>query len=428
LTGLPNQLRFEERTSAALAQLRSPGDILAVLCIDIDRFKRVNDGLGHPAGNELLRQVAARLSAAVGPGDTVARMGGDEFTILLTGVRSTNDALLVAEQILRWFVEPFMLEGQGVHLTPSIGIAVAPGAGLRASALLKNADTATHRAKERGRNCYQLYSTEMNVEASDRLALEGDLHEALDAGQLRVVYQPQVDLATGRTVGVEALARWPHPVRGMIGPDTFIPLAEETGLITALDDWMLRTACAQGRVWAEAGLPSLRIAVNLSGQAFHRTNVVARVAETLARTGLPAAQLELEVTESMAIDQVVDVRPTFRDLEALGVKLAIDDFGTGYSALSRLQGFPFHSLKIDRSFVANIDKPDDSAPIVAAMIAMAHALGLDVIAEGVETQAQQAFLEGHRCDMAQGYRFSRPIDPDDIGAFLVRHRGLVPVR
>ena len=425
LTGLPNQLLFEERTGLALAQRRQSGDKLAVLFIDLDRFKRVNDSLGHPTGNELLRQVAVRLSSAVRTDDTVARMGGDEFTLLLTTVRATSEAVLVAEKILRRFGQPFVLDGQEVYVTPSIGIAVAPEDGARPSTLLKNADTAMYRAKERGRNCYEVYSTEMNEAAHRRLALEGDLHNALDVGQLRVVYQPQVDLTTGNIVGVEALARWPHPVLGMIGPDVFIPMAEETGLIVALDDWVLRTACAQGRVWNEAGLPPLRIAVNLSGRAFQRTRVVERVAETLDRTGLAAGQLELEVTESMAIDQVSDTRPIFRDLETLGVKLAIDDFGTGYSALSRLQGFPFHTLKIDRSFVSGIETPVDEAPIVAAMIAMAHALKLDVIAEGVETSTQRTFLDRHGCDMAQGYLFSRPVDADAVEALVQRTPALV---
>ncbi len=425
LTGLPNQLLFEERTTAALAQRSRSGEGLAVLFIDLDRFKRVNDSLGHPTGNELLRQVATRLSGAVRGGDTVARMGGDEFTLLLPTVRSTGEAVLVAEKILRHFLDPFVLDGHKLHVTPSIGIAVAPDDGTRPSALLKNADTAMYRAKARGRNCFEVYSIDMNAAAHRRLALEGDLHAALEAGQLRVVYQPQVDLTTGRIVGVEALARWEHPVLGMIGPDTFIPLAEETGLIVALDDWVLRTACAQGRAWTDAGLPPLRIAVNVSGRAFHRTQVVERVVEALARTGLAPGHLELEITESMAIDSHDDTRPIFRDLESLGVKIAIDDFGTGYSALSRLQGFPFHTLKIDRSFVSAIETPDDDAPIVAAMIAMAHALKLSVVAEGVETSTQLAFLERHNCDIAQGYLFSRPIEPDQVAALVSRSAALV---
>jgi EAL domain-containing protein (putative c-di-GMP-specific phosphodiesterase class I) len=278
-----------------------------------------------------------------------------------------------------------------------------------------------YRAKERGRNCFEIYSVDMNAAAEARLALEGDLHQALDSttdSQLRVAYQPQIDLLTGRLIGVEALARWDHPTLGPIAPDTFIPLAEESGLIVDLDDWVMRTACAQVRAWRDAGLPSVRMAVNLSGRAFWRARIVERVTEVLTITGVDPEQLELEVTESMAVDAVTDTRPLFRELEALGVRLAIDDFGTGYSALGRLQGLPFHTLKIDRSFVVGVENPHDEAPIVAAMIAMAHALKLEVVAEGVETEAQQSFLARNGCDMAQGFLFSRPVGPDEIEALL----------
>ncbi|MGH9002496.1 MAG: putative bifunctional diguanylate cyclase/phosphodiesterase, partial [Acidimicrobiia bacterium] len=418
LTGLPNQLLFEERVNYALAQQRGAGQKLAVLFIDLDRFKRVNDSLGHPAGNELLRQVARRLAAVVRSTDTVARMGGDEFTLLLASIRSAGEAAMVAEKILMSLRQPFVLDGQELYVTPSIGIAVGPDDGLRPSVLLKNADTAMYRAKDRGRNCYEIYALDMNAAAEGQLALEGELHHAIDTGQLLVVYQPQVDLTTGRIVGVEALVRWPHPTLGMMTPDRFVPLAEETGLIVPLDDWVLRTACAQARAWTDAGLPALRVAVNISGRAFQRANVAERVEETLHLTGLAPERLELEVTESMAIDQGSDTRPVFRDLEALGVKLAIDDFGTGYSALSRLRGFPFHTLKIDRSFISEIEDSSDEAPIVAAMIAMAHAMKLDVVAEGVETNAQRAYLGRHGCDIAQGYLFSRPVEAELVEKML----------
>ena len=350
--------------------------------------------------------------------DTVARMGGDEFTLLLANIRSSDEAAVVAEKILAAFRQPFVLDGRQLFVTPSIGIAVGPDDGVRPSTLLKNADTAMYRAKDRGRNRYEVYALDMNVAAEGQLALEGELHDAIDTGQLRVVYQPQVDLTTGRIVGVEALVRWAHPTLGLITPDRFVPLAEETGLIVPLDDWVMRTACEQGRAWVDAGLPPLRVAVNISGRAFQRANVVERVEETLVLTRLAPELLELEVTESMAIDQGSDTRPVFRDLEALGVKLAIDDFGTGYSALSRLRGFPFHTLKIDRSFISEIEDPSDEAPIVAAMIAMAHAMKLDVVAEGVETHAQRIYLSRHGCDIAQGYLFSRPVDAYRVEAML----------
>ena len=418
LTGLPNQLLFEETVSLALAERRQPERKLAVFVLDVDRFKRVNDSLGHPAGNELLCEVARRLTGVVRGGDTVARMSGDEFTLLVTGLRSTGEAALVAEKIMATFQTPFVVAGQELYVTASLGIAVWPDGGPRPSTLLKNADTAMYRAKERGRNCFEIYSVDMNAAAEARLALEGDLHQALDSGQLRVVYQPQIDLLTGRLTGVEALARWDHPALGPIAPDTFIPLAEESGLIVALDDWVMRTACAQVRAWRDAGLPPVRMAVNLSGRAFWRARIVERVTEVLTITGVDPTQLELEVTESMAVDAVTDTRPLFRELEALGVRLAIDDFGTGYSALGRLQGLPFHTLKIDRSFVVGVENPHDEAPIVAAMIAMAHALKLEVVAEGVETEAQQSFLARNGCDMAQGYLFSRPVEPAEIEAML----------
>ena len=418
LTGLPNQLLFEETVGLALAERRRPERQLAVFVLDLDRFKRVNDSLGHPAGNQLLQEVARRLTGAVRGGDTVARMSGDEFILLVTGLRSTGEAAFVAEKVMSVFRAPFVIGRQELHVTASLGIAIAPDDGTRPSVLLKNADTAMYRAKERGRDCFEIYSVDMNSAAEARLALEGDLHHALSTGQLRVVYQPQFDLVTGRLTGVEALARWEHPTRGSIAPDTFIPLAEESGLIVDLDDWVMRTACLQLRAWCDAGLPAIRMAVNLSGRGFWRSRIVERVAETLALTAVNPQMLELEVTESMAVDAVTDTRPLFRELEALGVRLAIDDFGTGYSALGRLQGLPFHTLKIDRSFVAGVENPYDEAPIVAAMIAMAHALKLEVVAEGVETDAQRSFLSRHDCDIVQGYLFGRPVEPAEIELLL----------
>jgi len=425
LTGLPNQLLFEETVSLALAERRRPERKLAVFVLDLDRFKRVNDSLGHPSGNELLREVARRLTGAVRGGDTVARMSGDEFILLLTGLRSTGEAVFVAEKVLATFRAPFVIGGQELYVTASLGVALAPDHGTRPSVLLKNADTAMYRAKERDRNCFEIYRAEMNSAAEARLVLEGDLHQALHSGQLRVVYQPQIDMVSGRVTGVEALTRWDHPTLGSVSPETFIPLAEESGLIVELDDWVMRTACRQARAWVDAGLAPVRMAVNLSGRGFWRARIVERVQEALAVSGVNPEQVELEVTESIAVDGVADVRGLFRELEALGVRLAIDDFGTGYSALGRLQGLPFHTLKIDRSFVAGVEDSQDEAPIVAAMIAMAHALKLDVVAEGVETEAQRAFLARHGCDMAQGYLFGRPIDAADVGKLLRPEPALV---
>jgi diguanylate cyclase (GGDEF)-like protein len=415
LTGLPNQLLFEERLESAISRAPRSGEGVAVLFVDLDRFMRVNDSLGHSAGNALLQQAAERIAAMGRPGDTVGRMGGDEFTLLITAVRAAAEAITVAGSMIEDFRRPFLVEGHEVFITPSIGIAVASEAGTRPASLLRNAHTAMYRAKEAGRNGFEVYAAGMNATARRRLALEGELHNALRSGQLRLLYQPQVDF-TGEVVTVEALLRWDHPSLGRIGPDIFLPLAEETGLINAIDDWVLNTACAQARRWIDAGLPPLRMAVNLSGRAFRRTAVAGWVAEILERTGLPCGQLELEVTEAMA--EGADTRRVFRQLESLGVRLAIDDFGTGYSALSRLHGLPVHTLKIDKSFVARIHSETDDEPLVAAMIAMAHALRLEVVAEGVETPAQRAFLERHGCDLAQGYLFARPVEAEVIERLL----------
>ena len=405
LTGFPNQLLFQQRLATAID---SPEAGAAVLFLDLDRFKRVNDCLGHPAGDALLQQVAARIAAEAGPVDTVARMGGDEFTLLVTGADAGLRAVTVAGSLVEGFRRSFDLFGQELFVTPSIGIAVHPDGGMGASALLTNAHTAMYRAKDAGGNGYEIYAADMNATAQRRLALEGELHNALGAGQLRVLYQPQVDLASGQVVAVEALTRWHHPTLGVIRPDTFIPLAEETGLIVAIDDWVLRTACMQAQRWADAGLPALRVAVNLSGRAFHRAGIVERVAEILGSAKLDAGRLELEVTESTAVGQAAGTSAVLDQLEALGVHLAVDDFGTGYSSLSQLRALPLHTLKIDRSFVQRIQSDTDGEPLIEAMIAMGHALELTVVAEGVETDAQRAFLDRHGCDMAQGYLFGRP--------------------
>ena len=418
LTGLPNQSLFHEQLDLALSQLGGRGDKLAVLILDLDRFKRINDTLGPLTGDTLLCQVADRLRMAVGAGDTIARVSGNEFAVVLTGVADNEDAMAAAEVISDGLRSPFNLDGEEVFLTSSIGVSLAPEDETTTIPLLKNANTALDRAKGRGGNRIEAYAFDMDRATNERLSLERDLHRAVRNHEFHIMYQPQIDLVTGHVTSVEALARWDRPDAGAVSPEVFIPLAEDLGLIVALDDWVMRTACAQAQRWAESGLPAVRVAVNVSGRAFLGSRVCERVAETLASTGLEPHLLELEITESMAIDQGVDTRPTFRELERLGVRLAIDDFGTGYSALSRLQGFPFHTLKIDRSFVSGIEHADDEAPIVAAMIAMAHALGLEVVAEGVETSEQRGFLSDHACDLAQGYLFSRPVAPDAVELVL----------
>ncbi|HEX2039699.1 MAG TPA: EAL domain-containing protein [Acidimicrobiales bacterium] len=426
LTGLPNQLLFEDRVAQALAQAGRTGGRAGLFFVDLDRFKKVNDSLGHDFGNELLKQVAGRLLGAVRKGDTVARMGGDEFTLLVSGVRREEDATVVASKVLDAFRAPFVVGDHELFMTPSVGIALYPGDGMRYETLLKHADIAMYRAKARGGNGYELYGGRSGDTAYPRLALEADLHNALDHDELRVVYQPIVDLATRRVVAVEALVRWHHRSLGVVRPDEFIPLAEEAGLVVALDTWVLREACRQTRAWVDAGLPRLRLAVNMSGRHLQHPRMAVTVIEALREHRVDPGQLELEVTESVAVAEIGDTRETLDGLRGLGVTVAIDDFGTGYSMLSRLRQFPLDTLKIDRSFVSEITSSEDDAPIVSATIAMAHSLGLQVVAEGVETEAQLEYLRRNGCDLAQGYLLSRPVDADVVAVLLDSDASLLP--
>ncbi|HVF74240.1 MAG TPA: EAL domain-containing protein [Acidimicrobiales bacterium] len=416
LTGLPNQLLFEDRVAQALAQSGRSGERVAVLFIDLDRFKKVNDSLGHDFGNELLKQVSGRMLGAVRKGDTVARMGGDEFTLLLPGIHRDEDATIIAGKILEGFRMPFTVGENELFMTPSVGIALYPSDGLRYETLLKHADIAMYRAKARGGNSYELYGPRAGDGAYPRLALEADLHNAIEHDELRVAYQPIVELTSGAVVGVEALVRWQHHSLGIIRPDEFIPLAEEVGLVVAVDTWVLQTACLQAQAWEREGLPSLRISVNMSGRHLQHPRMAVTVIEAMRAAGLDPSRLELEVTESVAVDEVGDTREKLDGLRGLGVSVAIDDFGTGYSMLSRLRQFPLDTLKIDRSFVNEIAHADDEAPIVAATIAMAHSLGLRVVAEGVETEEQLSFLRRHGCELAQGYLLGRPMAADALAA------------
>ena len=426
LTGLPNQLLFEDRVAQALAQAGRTGGRAALFFVDLDRFKKVNDSLGHDFGNELLKQAAGRLLGAVRKGDTVARMGGDEFTLLVPGVRREEDATVVATKVLEAFRAPFVVGDHELFMTPSVGIALYPGDGMRYETLLKHADIAMYRAKARGGNGYELYGGRSGDSAYPRLALEADLHNALDNHELRVVYQPIVDLVTSRVVGVEALVRWHHRSLGVVCPDEFIPLAEEAGLVVALDTWVLREACRQTRAWGDEGLPRLRVSVNLSGRHLQHPRMAVTVIEAVRESAIDPAQLELEVTESVAVAEIGDTREALEGLRGLGVTVAIDDFGTGYSMLSRLRQFPLDTLKIDRSFVSEITASADDAPIVSATIAMAHSLGLKVVAEGVETEPQLEYLRRNGCDLAQGYLLSRPVDADAVSALLAADTSLLP--
>ncbi|WP_236685579.1 sensor domain-containing protein [Geobacter pickeringii] len=419
LTGLPNRNLLQDRLAQALAleafRRRTP---LCVMFLDLDNFKKVNDTLGHTVGDMLLKAVANRLRNCVRGGDTVARLGGDEFIVVLPNVREVQDVVIVAKKILDVFATPLQLMGHEIYITASIGIAIFPTDGETVDALLKNADAAMYHAKEQGKNNYQFYSEEMNTRVFERLALETSLHRAVKQQEFLLHYQPRVDLRTGRVSGVEALVRWNHPEMGLVSPARFIPLAEETGLIVPLGEWVLRTACSQNRLWQEAGLPPLRVAVNLSARQFRQENLIEMVAAVLADTGLDPRWLELELTESLVMQQAERSADVLRQLAAMGIEVAIDDFGTGYSSLSYLKRFPIGNLKIDQSFVRDLCRDADDATLVRTIITMAHGLGMKTIAEGVETLEQMDFLCRHGCEEMQGYYFSRPVSAEDFALLL----------
>jgi diguanylate cyclase (GGDEF)-like protein/PAS domain S-box-containing protein len=418
LTDLPNRTLFQDRLTVALAQARRKGRMVAVLFLDLDQFKVVNDTVGHAEGDRLLRQVAERLAGLVREGDTVGRVGGDEFVLLLSETTQVEDAVEVAERILEGLRQPWTLQGQEFRVTTSIGVAMYPGDGEDAESLLRNADTAMYRAKEHGRDNYQLYTPAMNARIAERLALENSLRHGLERGEFVVYYQPQVNIGSGRVAGVEALVRWEHPERGLVLPAEFIPAAEETGLIVPLGEWVLRTACAQNKAWQEEGLPAMRVAVNLSARQFQQRNLMEVVARVLQETGLAPHLLQFEITEGIAMHDVDFTVSMLRRLRAMGVQFAIDDFGTGYSSLAYLKRFPIDAVKIDRSFVSDLTVDADDAAIASTVITMAHSLKLSVIAEGVETEEQLAFLSRRRCDEMQGYLFSRPVPAEEIATMI----------
>ena len=408
LTGLANRALLRERLEQAMAVTRRSGLPLWVVFIDLDRFKFVNDTLGHDAGDTVLKSVAERLRDATREVDTVARLGGDEFVLLLPQHGNGEPGAAILQRIQDAVAQPLQLGEYEFFLSCCMGVAVYPDDGQDADTLIKHADIAMYRAKEQGRGHWQFYASSMNAGTLERLGLESELRHALERGQFHLEYQPQLDLASGKVVGMEALLRWQHPQLGRIAPASFIGLAEEMGLIIPIGDWVLRTACAQVRAWQLAGHGPLRLAVNLSARQFKQRNLLHAVAQALAETGLAAAHLELELTESMVMHDVEQATAIMANLKALGVQLSIDDFGTGYSSLAYLRHFPIDVLKIDKTFVSDITHGDDAA-IVRAIISLAHSLRLKVIAEGVETPQQLAFLRQHDCDQMQGYLFSRPL-------------------
>jgi diguanylate cyclase (GGDEF)-like protein len=411
---------FSQRLSHAIAQARRNGTQLAVLFIDLDRFKNINDTLGHEAGDNVLKGVAERLHECLRESDTVGRLSGDEFVVLLEGMSQSMHCADVAQKVLTAVARPFALGTQEFHLTASIGISTYPADSEDVQSLLKNADVAMYRAKELGKNNFQFYSAQMNVHTLERLALESSLRGALERNEFVLHYQPKVDIRSGRIIGMEALVRWQHPTKGLIPPMQFIPLAEETGLIVPIGEWVLRTACARNKSWQEQGLPPLCIAVNLSARQFAYENLVQDVARVLNETGLDATLLEIEITESMVMHDPEHAIELLNKLKAMGINISIDDFGTGYSSLSYLKRFPIDSLKIDRSFIKDLPLDGNDAAITRAIIAMAHGLKLKVIAEGTETGEQLSFLRADECDEMQGFYFSKPL-PEHEFALLVRN-------
>ncbi|MCB1921159.1 MAG: EAL domain-containing protein [Candidatus Competibacteraceae bacterium] len=441
LTQLPNRALFKDRLGEAIKLAKRYDRLLALLFMDLDNFKRINDTLGHHIGDLLLRTIAERLREGLRTSDSIgresmdsldsgvawrqcniARLGGDEFTVLLAEVRRYEDAAVVAERIQKQLSRPLMLEGHEVFITPSIGIAIFPRDGDDAEALLKNADMAMYSAKHQGRNLYCFYDVSLNETALQRLSIENQLRKAIDRHELSLHYQPQLDLPSGRICGVEALVRWQNPVLGFVSPIDFIPLAEETGLIIPIGEWVLRTACQQARIWQDAGCGLSRMGVNISVLQFMQPDFPSLVARILQETDLKAEALELEITESLLMRDPDGANHTLQELKALGVQLAIDDFGTGYSSLSRLKQLPLDRLKIDRVFVQEVNTRPDDAAITTAVIAMAESMGLRVIAEGVENEAQLGFLRDKQCDEIQGYYLSRPLPADQLTALLHQYQ------
>ena len=428
LTELPNRTLLEDRLSRALEHARRNRQGLAVLFLDLDHFKTINDTSGHAVGDQLLQAVAARLCGCVRASDTVARVGGDEFTIVLAEIARLEDITTVAGKIVESFRSPFPVDGRELTVTASIGACLYPSDGEDADTLLKNADTAMYRAKEHGRNNLQLYAPISTTPVSERESLVAALRLALERHEFVLHYQPTVDALSGSIVGLEALVRWQHPMAGLLLPQRFLPIAEETGLIVDIGEWVLRRACEQGCAWQQAGLQPLRVAVNAS---YRQLNLYRTWIETVARvlreTGLDPSRLELEVTEESIMKAESTAVKTLRALHEMGIRISVDDFGTGYASLSRLRCFPFASVKIDQTFIHDVTINPDDAAIVAAITAMGHTLRMSVLAEGVSTAEQVSFLLRHQIDLMQGPYFSRPL-PEDATARLIRGRRLPPVR
>jgi diguanylate cyclase (GGDEF)-like protein/PAS domain S-box-containing protein len=424
LTDLPNRILFDDRLTQAMGMSHRQGKKLALLYLDIDRFKHVNDSSGHATGDRLLQSIAARLRACVRSSDTVSRQGGDEFAILLSEVAHAHDAAVAAEKMLAALSEPHRIEELELYVSASIGIVTYPDDGDTAETLLKNADTAMYRAKDCGRNNYQFFKAEMNVHALERQSLESDLRHALERREFVLHYQPKVDLRTRAITGVEALIRWRHPNRRLIWPSRFISIAEETGLIVPIGKWALREGCRQAKAWQVAGLEPISVAINVSAVELRAKDFAAGVRVILAETGLEARYLELEITETFLMQDSAATGLVLRELKNMGIRLALDDFGTGYSSLSYLKRFPIDTLKIDYSFVRDLTTDADDASIVSAVVTMGKSLHMRVVAEGVETQEQCAFLNNHHCPEAQGFYFGEPMIAEGVAELFAQAMGV----
>jgi len=423
LTGLPNRAMFNQRLTQALARAQRSGRMAAVLFVDLDRFKIINDTLGHDAGDRMLRLLAGRLRDCLREGDTIGRQGGDEFVVLLEDISDPTQVSGVAHKILETVARPYLLGDHEYHVTASVGVSVYPADGNDQQALLKNADIAMYRAKEQGKNNFQFYSAQMNLHTFERLALETSLRRAIERREFLLHYQPKVNIRSGRITGVEALVRWQHPDLGMVSPAQFVPLAEETGLIAPIGEWVLHTACSDARQWNGAGTRNAGVAVNLSARQFAREDLAESIMDVLRDTGLEPRLLELEITESTVMHSADRAAKVLRQLKDMGVRIAIDDFGTGYSSLGYLKRFPIDCVKIDRSFILDIPSDKDDVAITCAVIAMAHSLRLRVVAEGVESGEQFRFLRDHDCDEMQGNYFSAPVEVQALARMLAQPRG-----
>lgn len=428
LTGLANRLLFRERLDRALIRADRNKTLVSLLVIDLDRFKNINDTLGHDAGDELLINVAKRFEHCTREGDTIARLGGDEFTIIMEDIKSFEDSVKIAEKILNLMKNPFELFSHEVFVSPSIGISMYPLDDNEAGHLLKNADTAMYRAKQNGRNCYRFYTADMNSQLINQMNMETKLRRAIDRQEFVLHYQPKFCIDTQELIGAEALIRWYNPDDGMVSPGVFIPLAEETGLIGVITDWVIKEACKQNSQWQLLGYTPIRMAINISPKQFNQENIASRILNQIISSDLAPKYVELEITEGALIEDVSKSSEILNKLKSRGVHLSIDDFGTGYSSLSYLKKFPLDTLKIDQSFVRDIMEDTDDAAIVSAIIAMARSLRLNVIAEGVETVEQLEHLAAKGCGEAQGYLLGRPVPAEEFTQFLVKNSGTPDIK